>query len=66
RSDDELPERFFQPLVSGSRSGAKISRDKFDDAVTLYYSMMGWNVETGVPTGKKLEELGLNWLASQV
>ncbi|MFB0568911.1 MAG: aldehyde ferredoxin oxidoreductase family protein [Nitrososphaeria archaeon] len=66
RSDDELPERFFQPLVSGTRSGAKISRDKFDDAVTLYYSMMGWNVETGVPTGKKLEELGLNWLASQV
>lgn len=64
RSDDRLPERFFQPLASGPRTGANIPRDEFDSAVALYYAMMGWNLRTGAPTRAKLEELGLDWLPS--
>ncbi|MDH5362055.1 MAG: hypothetical protein OEW84_01920 [Aigarchaeota archaeon] len=41
-------------------------RDEFDNAITLYYAMMGWNPQTGVPTRAKLEELGLGWLARYV
>ena len=26
-----------------------------------YYGLMGWDVETGNPTGSKLGELGLDW-----
>jgi len=62
RADDRLPERFFEPLVSGPRAGAAIPKEEFDNAITLYYTMMGWNPQTGVPCRAKLDELGLGWL----
>jgi len=31
------------------------------EAVHAYYGMAGWDVETGVPTPAKLEELGVGW-----
>jgi aldehyde:ferredoxin oxidoreductase len=30
-------------------------------AVHDYYTMMGWDPETGTPTMGKLEELGIGW-----
>jgi len=49
RKDDTLPERFF--------SGG-ISRVEFEKALDEYYDLRGWD-ESGMPTGKKLKELGL-------
>ena len=62
KKDDWLPERLFQPLRSGSRKGAKISRPEFRKAISLYYQMMGWNKNTGIPSQAKLDELGIGWI----
>jgi aldehyde:ferredoxin oxidoreductase len=32
-------------------------------ALSLYYEMMGWDPETGVPRAAKLHELGIAWVA---
>ncbi|RJS87937.1 hypothetical protein CW705_09760 [Candidatus Bathyarchaeota archaeon] len=32
----------------------------------MYYRMMGWDEETGVPTRGKLEELGIGWVAEDL
>jgi aldehyde:ferredoxin oxidoreductase len=57
--DDWLPERFFEPLESGPREGAKISKNELRRAIRLYYEMMGWDRKTGIPKPAKLLELGL-------
>jgi aldehyde:ferredoxin oxidoreductase len=57
--DDWLPERFFEPLKAGPREGAKISKNGLKKAIEFYYTMMGWDEKTGVPTPAKLAELGL-------
>lgn len=59
--DDKLPERVFEPLVNGAMEGIKIPKEEFEEAVHLYYEMMGWDRETGVPNKGKLAELDLLW-----
>ena len=60
--DDILPDRFFQPLEGGALKGAKLDRESFLAAVQMYYEMLGWDRQTGVPTKAKLAELDLGWL----
>ena len=43
-----------------------VERDKFESALDTYFEMSGWDVETGVPTRSKLNELGLDWVAEQL
>ena len=61
RKDDTLPERMFEPLESGALRGVTIDRKAFEDALTMYYKMVGWDAENGVPTREKLEELDIGW-----
>ncbi|HEX9013092.1 MAG TPA: aldehyde ferredoxin oxidoreductase C-terminal domain-containing protein, partial [Anaerolineaceae bacterium] len=61
RADDQLPQRFFEPLRAGTLKGHRIDREQFDRALGLYYGMMGWD-ERGRPTEAKLEELGVGWI----
>ncbi|MFO7792255.1 MAG: aldehyde ferredoxin oxidoreductase family protein [Candidatus Saliniplasma sp.] len=58
KMDDQLPDRFSEPLSEGASSG-----NVFDMNIMLedYYKIMGWN-EDGNPTQKKLDELSLGWL----
>lgn len=56
--DDTLPERLFQPLENGKLKGVSISKEEFNEALSLYYDMMGWD-EKGVPRKGKLLELNL-------
>ena len=63
RKDDWLPERFFNPRISGTLSDTAIDPEKFREAIDTYYKMMGWD-ENGVPTREKLEELDIGWVAS--
>jgi aldehyde:ferredoxin oxidoreductase len=58
--DDQLPERFFEPLRGGTLKGHAIDRAAFDEALQLYYGMMGWDAN-GKPSRAKLEELGVGW-----
>jgi aldehyde:ferredoxin oxidoreductase len=53
----------FQPLQNGHLKGVAIDRDEFDNALRLYYQMVGWSDE-GVPTPAKLAELELTWAAT--
>ena len=60
RADDTLPERLMtEPLKAGASKGQLISREDLDKMLDEYYTERGWDVETGVPTRAKLEELGL-------
>ena len=60
--DDTLPYRFFEPMEEGKLKGKRIDREEFSKAVKVYYEMMGWDPETGVPKRAKLTELDLDWL----
>jgi len=65
--DDTLPEVFFHNFKGGplDAQGA-INKEDFQKALRLRYEMMGWDVNTGIPTEAKLIELGLDWLVSEV
>lgn len=60
--DDWLPERFFEPIKDGPRQGATYSRQELKEMRELYYGLMNWIPETGIPTKAKLIELDLSWL----
>ena len=54
--DDTLPPRMLSsPIQSGSTKGQV---NRLDKMLPEYYQLRGWDT-AGVPTQKKLEELGL-------
>ncbi len=57
--DDQLPNRLFEPLTTGSLTGAHLDRDDFKRALSLYYEMMGWNAVTGIPSEATLHHLNI-------
>jgi len=72
--DEPLSFVFFTPdcIVPGkngeivSRKGAKIDRADFENLKSEYYVLRGWDVESGLPTEKKLGELGLADVAADL
>ena len=59
RKDDTLPRRFLQePMPEGSGPSAG-SVFELEPMLDEYYRARGWDVETGLPTRAKLEELEL-------
>ena len=60
-ADDRLPDRMFEPIRTGPRTGYKVSANDFSRALRLYYEMMNWD-EEGVPREAKLAELSLGWV----
>ena len=66
RKCDVLPEKLFKPLKGGVSNGWKIDREEFEAALDTYFEMCRWDVETGIPTRAKLEELELDWVADQL
>jgi aldehyde:ferredoxin oxidoreductase len=59
RKDDTLPSRFLhEPLPEGSgpSTGSVVELEPMLDE---YYRARGWDVETGLPSQEKLDELGL-------
>jgi len=63
---DKLARRFLTPFESGPIKGTAIPEQQIMDARRAYYSMMGWDAETGVPHEWKLQELDLGWTLSRV
>lgn len=63
RKDDALPERLFTPLQNGALEGEIFPRDEFETALSNLYKLKGWDLETGIPTRKRLQELSLGWAA---
>ncbi len=67
RSQDRLPEKMFKKaLKGGPTEGIKLDRAEFEQALDEYFRQNDWDVETGVPTRYKLEQLDLAWVADQL
>lgn len=66
KEDDRLPDRLFEPLEDGPLQGSKMDRDEFERALPLYYEMMGWDRNTGIPTTGTLHELAIGWADQHV
>jgi aldehyde:ferredoxin oxidoreductase len=64
RKDDYLPRRFFTPFASGPLKGTAVDDKQLEQSIDLYHDMVGWDRKTGAPTLTKLQELGIEWLAS--
>jgi len=58
--DDMLPERFFQPKTDGPLASKPLDPKKFEQAKRYYYTLMGWDPDTGIPLPEKLEELNIS------
>ena len=58
-ADDVLPQRFFQPKSDGALADKPLDPAKFARAKSYYYTLMGWEARSGIPTLEKLEELGI-------
>jgi aldehyde:ferredoxin oxidoreductase len=64
RKDDSLPAGVSTvPKPDGVGAGLTVNLDKMLDD---YYNFRGWDVRTGIPTQKKLKELGLEDVAGQL
>ena len=58
-ADDKLPQRFFQPKTDGVLADKPLDPAAMERAKSYYYTLMGWDAQTGVPLPEKLEELGI-------
>ena len=65
-ANDVLPPRMAEPIESTAIDGWRIDPEEFMRARSLYYGMMGWDEETGVPKEWKLHELGIGWVAGLI
>jgi aldehyde:ferredoxin oxidoreductase len=66
RKDDHLIGKWAdEPIPNGPYKGEKIDPEKWELMLDDYYRMRGWN-QDGVPEIKKLKELGLDDVASNL
>jgi aldehyde:ferredoxin oxidoreductase len=54
---DTLPQALLEPYPDGGSAGYRIP---FDDLLSAYYDIRGWDAETGMPTPEKIHALGLD------
>jgi aldehyde:ferredoxin oxidoreductase len=65
RKDDTLPPRVFNdPVSDGCAKGSHLTKEEFDFMLDDYYAARGWTME-GVPTKKKISELGLSDISEE-
>lgn len=58
REDDNLPGRCYEPIKGEGSEQAVMTHGQFEMMLDEYYSARGWT-EEGIPTRKKLQELGI-------
>ena len=64
REDDTIPEYLFElPAIWGS---PPVDREKWEQLKDEYYRLRGWDIQTGIPTKAKMEELGLGDVYEQI
>ncbi len=76
RRDDRFPDRWFEPLKRPDRNEELVLKDYFgrkqitredsEKMLSDYYDEHGWNVEKGIPTKEKLQELGIPGAAREL
>jgi aldehyde:ferredoxin oxidoreductase len=65
RRDDTLPKRFQEPLPEGGSAGYFISQAEMDRMLDDFFAEAGWT-HRGVPGRKKLESLGIGYVADEL
>jgi len=66
RADDTFPERLMtEPLKDGASKGQLISKEDLNRMLDEYYTEREWDLK-GTPTRKKLEKLGLGYVANDL
>lgn len=64
RRDDLPPKRVFtEPVKTGIWRGFKLNWEKYNEMLTEYYNLHGWDPETGWQRRENLEKLGLRRVA---
>nr|MDO8081898.1 aldehyde ferredoxin oxidoreductase C-terminal domain-containing protein [Candidatus Freyarchaeota archaeon] len=74
RKDDRFPDKWFQPVEGDGKKyqmmdyfrTTVITREIAESFLDSYYDERGWNPETGIPTERKLNELGLKTVADDL
>jgi aldehyde:ferredoxin oxidoreductase len=65
---DDLPTLRDQtePLKKGKMDGWKLDMDKWNEMLDKYYTLHGWDKETGYPTRSTLEKFQLGYVADEL
>jgi len=73
RKDDTFPDRWFEPVMRHGQKtdledyfGKRLTREDCEKILDDYYDENGWDVTLGIPTKKKLFELGLEEIAKDL
>lgn len=66
RTWDYPPDRWFEePHSMGKMEGVKIDRKKYDEMLSYYYEIRGWD-EHGIPLKETLDALGLKGVSKEM
>lgn len=66
RTWDYPPDRWFEePLSQGKMKGVKLDREKYDQMLSWYYELRGWD-KNGIPTKETLDDLGLKEVSKEI
>ena len=63
--DDKLPKRVMKAFATGPLAGVEINADALAWARQRYYTLMGWDSETGVPGSERVDALGIRELLGE-
>ena len=63
RNDDTLGPVWFEGTPQGQSLPVPRERARWDELVTRYYQLRGWDPKSGRPTKAKLEALGMRNIA---
>ena len=73
RKDDRFPDRWFEPVMRHGQEtyledyfGKRLTREDCEKILDDYYDENGWDITRGIPTKKKLLELGLEEIAEDL
>jgi aldehyde:ferredoxin oxidoreductase len=67
RRDDTIGHLWFERVVPGRQSlSAPLDKKEWDETITRYYKLRGWDPENGHPTKEKLEALGMKNVADRL
>jgi aldehyde:ferredoxin oxidoreductase len=67
RKDDTISPLWFERTVANSQSlSAPLDRKKWEELITRYYELRGWETKSGRPTRAKLEALGMRAVADKL
>jgi aldehyde:ferredoxin oxidoreductase len=66
QEDMPTPRDLNEPIPTGRLAGWKIDEAKWNEMLDEYYEIHGWDRQTGYPTRKTLEDLGLKKAAEDL